>query len=260
MTIAGEIPGEALIERRLCREHELVLARGDFAALFEAHRNHVATWGLTLDPLGEVMMRQALAGAALHLSSRPRDETAAFTFNFVRPAANVFVAGNSRDGAITGRIFVEDVATAAAGRLFVQTRRAGGRDFSSVIDTEGLDLLLILEDYCARSEQSPARFFELGGDDYLMVVSLPVEDRGGLEGLDRDRARELFERSRPLDDKRFRFLCGCDPQRMRQVIQGVFAGRLDELFGDEAAVQVSCPRCGRGWSLRRDQIEPETER
>ncbi len=248
---------EAPIERRMDRDREIILARGDFTRLFAVFEDHVRTWGLHLDPLGLVMMRQALGGVALYLSSRPRNESCAFTLNFEKPATNIFVSGRSEEGTVTGRIFTENVATTGESRLFVQTSRAGGRDFTSVIDVTGLDVLLILEDYCARSEQAPARFFEIGDDDYLMVASLPREDRDWLSRLERDEALKLFEEARPLDHKAFRFHCGCDPLRMQDVIKRMFGDRLDEVFGAEASVEVTCPRCGRRWTLRRDQVDGE---
>ena len=254
--MAEPIPGEFLIRRRLDRERELIIARAQVGGLFAAYEQHVETWGLPIDPLRLVMMRQALGGVALHLSCRPLDETSAFTFNFVEPPTNIFVAGNSGEEVVTGRVWNDDVDTSQGSRLFVQTNRKYAKSFTSVIDTQGLDLLLILEDYAARSVQAPIRLFEIEDDEYLMVASLPKEDREWFFEIDRDEALRLYDEARDLDEKTFRFYCGCDPARMRKAITTMFGNRLDELFEGDPSVDISCPRCGRGWTVRREDVEP----
>ena len=83
--------GEVLVRRYMDREHEAIFARGDFASLFAAWLDHVRLWGREPDGLSAIMMRQALGGAALYLSSRPRDESVAFTLNLDKPDAETAI-------------------------------------------------------------------------------------------------------------------------------------------------------------------------
>lgn len=247
--------GEALVRRYMDDEHEAIIARCDFTSLFAAWLDHVRLWESEPDGLSAVLMRQALGGAALYLSSRPRDESIAWTLNLERPPTNVFVTGSSSSCTVTGRVFTENVATADGSRLFVQSTRGSGRDFTSVIDVEGVDLLEIFEQYCRRSDQAAARFFEVSDEDYLMVARLPVdEDDGWIETLDRDGALARLHEIRLLDERRFWFQCGCNPEKIFRTVRRLYEGRPGELFQGEESVQVSCPRCGRNWRIASSEF------
>ena len=243
--------GPAIVRRYIDDEHEVVFSRADFTPIHDAWQDHARLWDVEPDPLGQVLMRQALGGAALYLANRPRDEHVAFTLNLSRPPMNVFVTGDSRGQAVTGRIFTEDVATTERSRLFVQTLR-GDHQHTSVIEVGGLDFLEILEQFARQSDQAEARYFELDDSEYLAVHSLPVRHREWLQDLNREQARERLKILRPLDERSFWFQCGCDPDRMLTTMQTMFAGREDELFGGEESIRVTCPRCGRFWRLTRD--------
>lgn len=242
--------GEVLVRRYMDREHEAVFARGDFTSLFAAWLDHVRLWGREPDGLSTVMMRQALGGAALYLSSRPRDESVAFTLNFEKPPLNVFVTGSSKSCNVTGRVFTENVATSGGSRLFVQSTREAGRDFTSVIDVEGVDVLLIFEQFCRRSDQTAARFFEITDDEFLMVVSLPLDEgQEWIDSLERETAMARLANLPLLDERRFWFQCGCNPDKIFRTMRRMFEGRPEELFQGDESVTVSCPRCGRNWQM-----------
>ena len=242
--------GEALVRRYMDREHEAIFARGDFSSLFSAWLDHVRLWDSEPDGLSSIMMRQALGGAALYLSSRPRDESIAFTLNIDKPPMNVFVTGSSKSCTVTGRVFTENVATTGGSRLFVQSTREAGRDFTSVIDVEGVDVLLIFEQFCSRSDQTAARFFEITDDEFLMVASLPIDEgQEWIGSLDRESALARLDSLRLLDERRFWFQCGCNPEKIFRTMRRMFAGRPEELFQGDDGVNVSCPRCGREWRM-----------
>lgn len=68
------------------------------------------------------MLKDTLAALALHLCSRPHDETTAWTIHVKEPQrANLFVTGSTNPGRVTGRVFTEDVKRKA--RRFSSRRR-----------------------------------------------------------------------------------------------------------------------------------------
>ncbi len=247
--------GSVRIERYFDRDREAIFSIGDFAAFFAAYDAHARLWRHDQSPLTQVMMHQALAGCALYLSCRPVDETSAFTININKPATNLFFTGSASEYRVTGRPWTKDVKDQGINRLYVQTQRLQGADSTSVIDVEGLDVLLMLEEYCRRSDQAPARFFDLEDNRFLMVVSLPKEDRLWLGGIDRETALKGIESLALLDQKEFWFQCGCDPKRLAQALKQMYAGRLEELFQGDEVLNAECPRCGRGWQIRRDLFQ-----
>jgi molecular chaperone Hsp33 len=244
----GPRGGEVVIRRRFDRLRQAILADGDFQSVFQAYNEHVERWELPLDPFLSTLMRQGLAATALHLSARPHDETVGFTLNFREPATNLFLTGDAAKNTFVGRAFSDGVATAESSRFYVQTVRPGQPVFQSLIDVEGLDVLAVFEQYYARSEQAPARFFELEGDRFLMVQSLPDADQEWLLGLDPARADEIdLSADEFLVHRTLRFQCGCSPARQLEMLRTIYAGKPDDLFKGDAGVETFCPRCGGRW-------------
>lgn len=244
--------GAASVTRRHHQGRNVILSEGHFGSLLEAYANHARIWQTDSDGLIDVMMRQGLAALTLHLANRPRDTSVGLTLNLKRPPLNLFLTGEASERTVTGRAFVDGVRVAESSRLFMQARRPLHEPTQSTIEVEGFDLLEIFEQYYARSEQHPARFFELGTDAYLMVLALPGIDGAWLRGLDPDGARALLDDTTPLEDRTFRFECGCNPQKMVAALRSLFEGRPEELFQGETQVEASCPRCGRRWWIQAE--------
>lgn len=250
-------PGVVQVDRFSDRTHAALIALGTFEPLFRAYLDHARRWDEVPDGLTEVMMRQGLAAAALHLSCRPRDELMGWTLSIQEPPINIFLGGDAQQETIVGRAFQEHVQEAPHNRLYVQTRRPGAALRDSVIDVTGLDLLGVFEQYYARSEQAPARFFEYDDGTFIMVLGLPGLDRAWLDALDREAARAYVEQSAltELDHRAVRFACGCGPERIARVLQAAYVDDLDGLFQGDPQVEVECPRCGHRWLIGRAAVE-----
>jgi molecular chaperone Hsp33 len=251
----SEKPNEALLHRHVDNERAVIVTDGYFRPLFEAWERHSALWDLPVDGLTKVMIRQGIAAASLHLANRPRDETTAWTINLQQPPTNLFLTGDARFDRVTGRIFTEGVRTVEISRLFIQAVRPGRDPAESTIQVHGLDILEIFEQYYRRSEQNPARLFELTDDRFLMILGLPGVDPSWIESLAEPDALAALAEARLLERRVFRFECGCSPQRMIEALRTIYAKDLEELFQGDAQVEVSCPRCGRRWWVRREQLQ-----
>jgi len=257
---AGARPGEATVRRFLDRDNDLLVLVADFAPLFAAYLDHVRRWESDPDPLSRVLMRQGLGAATLHLACRPPGETVGWTLNIHRPPTNVFLTGDSEERTVTGRFFTENVRPAERSRMYVQTSRGGGTPVLSTVDVDGHDVLEVFERYYRQSEQTPARFFEITEDEFAMLVGLPETDDAWLERLARDDAIAVARRDlHPLDERVYRFRCGCSPGKIHGVVRSLFPRGFDELFRGEDGVEVFCPRCGRRWWVERSELEDEEE-
>ncbi len=246
--------GRVLLRRGLQDARSVIVSSGSFAALHEAWQRHAALWQGEPDPLSFVMMGQGLAAAALHLANRPRDEVVAWTISLQRPPTNIFLTGEASRAIVTGRAFTEGVRPAESNRLYVQTLRSRGEPMTSSVEVEGIDILGIFEQYYDRSEQMPARFHELEDGRFAMVLGLPGSDREWIRSLGREDLAALIGESRPLEDRSFRFECGCSPRKMLSALRSIFAKGIEELFRGEEGVETSCPRCGRRWWVTRAQF------
>lgn len=250
-------PGEAAVRRYIDNSRWVVISEGDFGPLIDAWRLHASVWSPSSDGLGDMLMRQGLAAAALHLANRPRDEMVGWTLNLAEPPTNVFMTGDARQSNVTGRVFTEGVKTVAHSRLFVQSYRAGREPMESVIEVRGFDLLSIFEQYYQRSEQNPARFFQKENDEFFMVLGMPGVNRQWMAELDLPASLALIDEARLLEERPFRFECGCSPGKMLNALRDIFQADPEELFQGEAGVETSCPRCGRRWWIQRDQFQAE---
>jgi molecular chaperone Hsp33 len=250
--------GEVTVHRFLNTERTLAVAEGRFSSLFDAYREHVKRWELPLDGLSLTMMREGLAAVTLHLAARPPDESVGVTINVPSPPLNLFLTGDAASASVTGRAFTEAVKTADTGRMFVQAYRPPERVSQSTIDVSGLDVLGMFEDFYTRSEQNPAGLYELDEAEgrYVMVLALPDADPGRVESMNRDTARALVENGlTPLEDRVFRFRCGCNPDKILTALRQIFAADPEELFRGEPEVETFCPRCGARWWVRREEFE-----
>lgn len=251
--------GAAVIRRYLNDRRNILISTGRFAAFLGAYQGHVQRWELETDGLLDAMMRQGLAGVALHVSLRPPDESVGFTFNIRHPSINLFITGDAATQSVTGRAMTRGVRVTESSRLFVQSQRPGQDPSTSILEVEGLDVLLMLDAYYRGSEQAPARFFELPDDEFTAVVGLPGCDPDWLAGLNRDEVAGLVEAAVPLEERTIRFHCGCNTARMLRVLRDFFRARPEELFAGEGGVETFCPRCGSRWWVERAAFDAEAD-
>ena len=95
-----------------------------------------------------------------------------------------------------------------------------------------------------------------------MLMALPgtdetwlseVTSHGALQCLVEDPGLKLIE------NRSVEFGCTCDQERLIQVMQNLFKDNPAELFGDGATAEVSCPQCGKQYTLNRDEFDKQDE-
>src|SRR5690606_4864860 len=124
------------------RKRNALLVRGRFSPLYMDYYLHLMQHGLKYDSRLDEMLKDGLAAVALHLCSRPQDETCAWTININDPLMNLFVTGSSRPGRVTGRIFTEDVRDSGKSLFIAQTTRPHMQPRQSMVEiTTGSDIL-----------------------------------------------------------------------------------------------------------------------
>jgi hypothetical protein len=250
-------PGGAAIRSFVDRTHHAVVARGRFDGLVRAYESHCREVGLVVAAQDLGMMPKALAAATLHLALLPPDQFCSFTLNLLDPDVNLFLAGDNNEFQVTGRVYTENVRTAETNRLYIETQRPKHEPARSVVDFSGRDVFEAFREYYRRSLQMRARLFDLGADEVVLIQGLPMVDEPWLVQLDVAGVRELVEGGlEQIEDRTYRFRCGCDVQRIEAFVLEVFAGEPEELFGGEQQAEVQCPRCGRGFVIGRRAFEP----
>jgi redox-regulated HSP33 family molecular chaperone len=52
----------------------------------------------------------------------------------------------------------------------------------------------------------------------------------------------------------FAFKCDCSPDKLAPFFRSLDDAALDELYGGDTELSITCPRCGRGFSLPRELV------
>jgi molecular chaperone Hsp33 len=127
----------------------------------------------------------------------------------------------------------------------------------SVVSFEGGDLFRAVEWFYRQSEQRRARYFRISEEDFVMIVAQPDCDLEWLESLDDEAVKSLdqVEQLSLLEQRRYRWECGCSQERILQVLVSSHRSDPEALFGGGEAVRVSCPRCGSRHTITREVLE-----
>lgn len=239
------------------RGRNALVARGDFSQIYVDYYLHLADYGLVVGNDAAEYAKFALAAITLHGASRPRNERIAWTVNFQSPLLNVFAAGDNPLGTVVASVYTENVKVAEHGLFFSDTVRGVEAPRRSVVDFTGPGFFSAAERYYQHSEQRPGRFFHFKDDEYVLVGAQPDCDIDWLQALDENGVRELdqAEELSLLEQRYYRFECGCTQDRMMRVLESVFKQDPDELFGDEPLIRMSCPRCSAKHVITRENME-----
>jgi molecular chaperone Hsp33 len=239
------------------RGRNALLTRADFGELYVDYYLHQGQFGYQHEPAHDELLKQALAAITLHAASRPWNESAAWTIHLQEPLLNLFVTGDNRRGAIVGQLFTEQVKEDGQ-QLFIADvvrERAGSR--RSAVEFTGGNIFRAVEQYYVQSEQRIGRYFQHGPEDFVFISAQPQCDLAWLEDLDDAAilALDQTEHLSLLEQRNYRWECGCNQARMFAVLASVMKTDPDGLFGDEPALKISCPRCGARHTVTREALE-----
>ncbi|HWA08956.1 MAG TPA: Hsp33 family molecular chaperone HslO [Opitutaceae bacterium] len=239
------------------RNRNVLLARADFGDLYVDRYLHLAGQGLRPAAGPDAMFKRALAAFTLHCASRPWKELTAWTINFQRPLVNLFLAGDNETGAVTGRVFEENVRELPGNIFYADVVRDGQPKRRSTVDFAGGDPLAAAEKFYAQSEQRLARYFQLAEEDFALVIEHPDADLEWLRGLTPEQVRRLDETETLvlLERRIHRWHCGCNEGRMLEVLAAPMRQDPEALFEGDPKLEIRCPRCGARHVITREALE-----
>jgi molecular chaperone Hsp33 len=239
------------------RERNALLARADFGELYVDYYLHQGQYGYHHAPEHDGMLKETLAALTLHCASRPWNESWAWTIHFQQPLLNLFVTGDNRRGTVVGQLFTENVKDAGHNVFCADVVRERAESRRSTINFDGTDPFAIVEQFYDKSEQRPARYFRFGPEDFVMISAQPQCDLQWLHSLDDEQIRNLDERETLslLEQRSYRWGCGCSQERMFSILAPMMRRDPAELFGGEDSLRISCPRCGALHIITREALE-----
>jgi len=240
------------------RQRNAMLVRADLSPLFVDYYLHLAEHGIKHTPENDGLLKNALAAFALHCASRPHGEHLAWTIGLQQPRLNLFLSGDNEDNLVVGRLFTENVRETAENVFYSDiVPRRGVESRRSVINFSGTDLFAAVEHYYARSEQRPMRFFDLGEDNYAMLIAQPDCDEAWLQSIVADGVRKIEEKENlgRIDRRLYEWRCGCNQQKILTALAPVARADIADLFGEGETIRVECPRCAAAHTVTREAME-----
>ena len=245
------------VRTRYVRERNVLVAQATLSELYVDYYLHLGENKLKPDPAHDAVFKRALAFFVLHCASRPQNEITAWTINLQEPRVNLFLTGNNNIGAITGRIFAENVKEFPENLFYSDVIRGTEPKRRSVVPFTSADPAQGAEEFYTRSEQRPVRFFQLVDEEFALVTEHPDCDQDWFGALDAERVRtlEIHETVTPLETRHYRWHCGCNQERMLQVLAPVMKQDAEGLFGETDSLTIHCPRCAALHTVTRESLE-----
>lgn len=244
------------VDCRFVRGRNALLCAADFGPVFMDFYLHLGQTSMVLAGGMDEKFKSLLAALTLHAAAQPRAVTCAWTVHLEEEGVNLFAVAENPTGTVTGQVFGRQVRPVGGNVVHAESVAADGLRRRSSVQFFGDDLLAAGERYYADSEQRVARYFELGGDFFALLVAQPDCDTEWLRNAGPEEIRGLCAGAEaPLEVRRYRFACGCTAEKIAAAIGPALQGGMDEIFGDDSHIRVSCPRCGAKHEIARGLLE-----
>lgn len=212
-------------------------------------------------------LKQLIACFAIHLAARTGRETHAWTVHIAAAEPySLFVTGNTGDidatgiakGYIVGHILTDHIRHTEVNSIHAQCTNRG-QTFTSLVQCDSSDISKMVEHFYIQSEQHPLRLqLSTTSDTALGLVALPEYDEEWIQSVELDYAAGSPEVVRnPMRTCEFAFVCDCSPQKLMPFFRSLSQASLDELYGEDEELQISCPRCGKQFEIKRSEFAPE---
>lgn len=243
------------VESIFIRHRNVLAVRANFTPIFTDYYLHLMDIGQRHPENLDRPLKDLLATLTLHLTARPWAETIAWTANIRAPRVNFFVTGSSTNEYITGRLFTEDVREPDRNFLYSQTTLPGAEPRLSTIEVDTTDPVEWLQHFYDQSEQRPGKLFKLSDDNYALIAAQPDFDEEWFAALTAGQVATLTETEehKTLETRKFKFACGCSLERILPSLSA-WKEKPDELFGDDPAISIQCPRCARKYTVTREDL------
>lgn len=239
------------------RGRNAMVARAELTDLYVDYYLHLAKYSIHPEASHDALFKTALAAFLLHCATRPWNEHIAWTVNFQEPRVNLFLVGDNESGAVVGRVFDENVKELEENLLYSDVVRGAEPKRRSVVAFAGSDPLRAAERLYAQSEQRLGRYFTVAEEDFALVLEHPDCDVAWLGDLTTAGAAALAENEALalLERRIYRWHCGCNQQRMMEILAPAMRTDPEGLFGPEPKIEIRCPRCAARHVLTREAME-----
>lgn len=248
-------------------KHEGLLVRVDMSDYLIDYYLHRKDFAPDTLPEHDEKLKELIACFAIHLSARTGRETHAWTVHVVSDVPySLFVTGNTGEidesgiakGYIVGHVLTDHIRHTDVSSIHAQfTSR--GKTYNSIVRCDSSDIAQMVEQFYTQSEQHPLRLvLSKTSDTAIGLVALPEYDEEWISSIDVASLPENKEVARnPMRTCSFAFQCDCSPEKLIPFFRTLSQQALDDLYGSDEELHITCPRCGKQFGIERKVFEPE---
>lgn len=240
--------------RYLWEETGLLVVIGEGSLIFKGQKAYNEKYRIAApEPECTVQLNRLLVAAGLAAVSLAERESWGWSLNIPGSLKGYFCAVEP-EGMICGRMLESKPSARTA---VVQRQKRGEPLMQSNFEAPESDPVEAVESYFEEAEQVFARVAV--NDEYkgALVRALPGGRFSELDGLS-DEEMVLRCHSLPatanmkiLDEVLLFYLCRCDDEMIMNMIGNLPEQERRELWGNREMLEIECPRCGRGFVIRR---------
>jgi len=225
---------------------------------------HRKTYAPDTDPAHDEKLKELITCFAIHLSARTATETHAWTVHLVAETPySLFVTGNTgvidesgiAHGFIVGHILTDHIRHTDVNSIHAQFSNRGST-FKSMVRCDTNDIPKMVEQFYAQSEQYPLRLkLSDNSDTAIGLVALPECDEEWIRSVDISAVPTATDITRsPMRTVHFAFSCDCSPDKLLPFFRSMSPDAVNELYGDDQELQITCPRCGKQFGIHRSEV------
>lgn len=211
-------------------------------------------------------LKDLIACFAIHLAARTALETHAWTLNIVSEEPySLFVTGDTGEidesgiakGNLVGNVLTEHIRHSDTNGIHAQCNNRG-KTFNSYVPCDTDDIALMVETFYQKSEQLPLRIkLSAASDTAIGLAALPGFDPEWFANVDLE---ELVANPQKIEKTHMRscmfsFKCDCSPDKLLPFFRTLEHDAVDELYGKDKELLITCPRCGRQFPIDRSLVE-----
>lgn len=243
--------------RYIWEEPNVLVVFGEGEEIIKGYEAYNARYGIEPEPdeAACLNLKRLFIGISLANIALAERESWGFSITPQGSRLGYFVASEA-EGMVTG---IVQPAQRSKNLAVVQRQKPGEDPTTSTYEPTDTNIVDGLANYFDRSDQVKTRLAVDGDYTGALFRLMPKGDFSAIEGLSDTEviglAKELVETKKeqlkPVGEVLAFYLCRCDESMIRDMLSKLSQEQQEEIWGDEASIEVQCPRCGRKYELNR---------
>ncbi len=218
---------------------------------------HLKENGLSPSPEQDEQLKRLLACLAIHLCLRSPKETVAWTLHMQSEQPySLFATGNAEQQYLVGHVIMEHIRRTEVNAIHSQVMTESGDSRKSVVQCLSPRVLEMVETYYSQSEQLPIRLkLSETSDTAYGLAAMPDYDEAWFKTVSFENIESLEPpQMKKMLDYEYTFRCDCSAEKLIPYFTTLPDEQLSELYGNDEHLVILCPRCGRSFKLRQDEV------